>query len=339
MTAMDFAVEAVIERWPIDGAFVIARGAKTEATVVVATVRAEGCEGRGECAPYARYGETAEQVCADIEAQAKLLAGVRSVSEARDIINARLRAGAARNALDCALWDLEARIAEEPVWRLAGLGPPEPVLTAWTISLGSPQAMADAARAAARPLLKLKLGGDDAARLLAVRSAAPDARLIVDANESWAPASWENNLAACVHAGVDMIEQPFPAGEDAILSSLRRTIPVCADESAHDALSLRALAQRYDFVNVKLDKTGGLTGAIAAIGTAHELGLRVMLGCMVSTSLSMAPALLLASRCEIVDLDGPLILRRDRENGVSYIGSQAHPPPPGFWGGPAIVTK
>lgn len=332
MTAMDFAIQAAIEHWPIAGAFVIARGAKTAATVVVVTVRATGFEGRGECAPYARYGETPEQVCADIEAQATALTGARSVREARDRINARMPAGAARNALDCALWDLEARVTGGPVWRLAGLDPPAPVLTAWTISLGAPEDMAEAARASARPLLKLKLGGDDAARVRAVRSAAPGARLIVDANESWTPDSLAANLAACVDARVELVEQPFPAGEDTILASLERPIPVCADESAHDAASLAGLADRYDVVNIKLDKTGGLTGAMAAVEAARALGLRVMLGCMVSTSLSMAPALLLASRCDVVDLDGPLILRRDRANAVAYIGARAHPAPAGFWG-------
>lgn len=292
---MKFTVEAQIEDWPIEGSFVISRGAKSTATLVVASVTAGGVCGRGECAPYPRYGETPQQVRSDISAQASVVNGSPDVSQARERINAVMPPGAARNALDCALWDLQAKICGEPVWRLAGLPPPCPVVTAFTISLGSPREMGLAAHdAAARPLLKLKLGGDDAGRLASVRAAAPAARLIVDANEAWTAQSWPGNLAACMRAGVELIEQPFPAVDDAALASLERPIPVCADESAQDAPSIRALAGRYDAVNIKLDKTGGLTGAIRAIDAARTCDLRVMLGCMVGTSLSMAPAMLLA---------------------------------------------
>jgi L-alanine-DL-glutamate epimerase-like enolase superfamily enzyme len=250
----------------------------------------------------------------------------------RERINAAMAPGAARNAIDCALWDLEARTTGVRAWRLAGLARPAPELTAYTISLGSPQAMARAAQQAGRPLLKLKLGGDDAARIEAVRSAVPHARLIVDANESWTVDSWAANVAACLTARVELIEQPFPADADGILEGLARPVPVCADESAHDGASLAALASRYDAVNIKLDKTGGLTGAMHATALARSLGLRVMLGCMVSTSLAMAPALLLAGSADIVDLDGPLMLLKDRDHGIEYAGSMASPPRPELWG-------
>lgn len=326
-------VEASIEDWPIAGEFVIARGAKSTARLVVATVSWRGASGRGECAPYARYGESPEQVRDAILAQAPRLRECPDVAAMRAKLDAQMKPGAARNALDCALWDLEAKASGVPVWRLAGLAPPAPVVTAYTISLGTPDEMARAAaRAANRPLLKLKLGGDDAARIDAVRKAAPNARLIVDANESWTPGSWAANVAACRAARVELIEQPFPAAQDHALETLARPTPVCADESAHDAASIPALAQRYDAVNVKLDKTGGLTGALQAIAAARRHDLRVMLGCMVCTSLSIAPALLLSQHAEIVDLDGPLLLREDRKNGVRFAGSTAHPPPTELWG-------
>lgn len=318
------------ESWPIAGSFTIARGAKTTADVVVANLTENGRTGRGECVPYARYGETAASVTAQIET----LGGDIERGLTRAELQDRLGAGAARNALDCALWDLEAKLSGRPVWELAGLTPPAPVTTAYTISLARPQAMAKAARAARDwPLLKLKLGGgggdDDAARLDAVRAARPDARLIVDANEGWTLQNLERNLAACARANIELIEQPLPAAGDHPLGSIPHAAPVCADESVHGLETLERVKQRYDAVNIKLDKTGGLTGAIALVEAATAADLKIMIGCMVATSLSMAPALLLAGRADFVDLDGAFLLARDRDGGlerrsavISGIGSQ-----------------
>lgn len=331
---MSMQLFAHVEAWPIAGDFVIARGARSQADVVVVEARSGGARGRGECVPYARYGEDAETVCAAVEAAKALVAAAPGPAQAREHLLLTMKAGAARNAIDCALWDLEAKLAGTPAWRLAGLPEPAPVTTAFTISLGSPDSMAAAAnRAAQRPLLKVKLGGgDDPARLRAVRAAAPEARLIADANEAWRPADWTRNLEACLEAGVEMIEQPFPAALDAALAHLPRPTPVCADESAHDAASLAEIADRYDAVNVKLDKAGGLTAAIDVVRAARLAGLRVMVGCMVGTSLGVAPALLLAGLADVVDLDGPLMLSRDRTPGLRYAGSIVSPPCPDLWG-------
>jgi L-alanine-DL-glutamate epimerase-like enolase superfamily enzyme len=318
------------ELWPIAGTFAISRGTKTQAEVVVAELSDGAHTGRGECVPYGRYGETAEGVAAAIEAMAPALAAGAS----RDALSRTMPAGAARNALDCALWDLEAKRAGRRVFELAGLPPPAPVVTAYTISIGTPDAMAAAAaKANARPLLKVKLGGDgDPARIAAVRAAAPHAELIVDANEGWTPANLEANLAACAAAGVTLIEQPLPASSDDALAAVRRPIPVCADESVHDRGSLAALRAKYHAVNIKLDKTGGLTEALALAGDAERLGFAIMVGCMVSTSLSIAPAVLVAQRARVVDLDGPLLLARDRDDGLRYDGSVLHPPSRELWG-------
>jgi L-alanine-DL-glutamate epimerase-like enolase superfamily enzyme len=319
-----------IERWPIAGAFTIARGAKTESQVVVAEVSDGTHRGRGECVPYARYGETVAGVAAAIEAmRAPLAEGLD-----RDALPSALPAGAARNALDCALWDLEAKASGQPVHALAGLAAPHALVTAYTISLGTPEAMAQAARkASARKLLKVKLGGEgDAARIAAVRAAAPNAELIVDANEAWRAGDLAGNLAVCEEAGVTLVEQPLPAGDDAALARVARPIPVCADESVHDRASLAALVGKYDAVNIKLDKTGGLTEALAMAQEAERLGLRLMVGCMVATSLSMAPAMLVAQRARVVDLDGPLLLARDRENGLRYEDSLVYPADTNLWG-------
>jgi L-alanine-DL-glutamate epimerase-like enolase superfamily enzyme len=249
-------------------------------------------------------------------------------------LQSALPAGAARNALDCAFWDLQAKRAGKPVHELAGLPAPRPVVSAFTISLGTPESMAAAAaHAARRPLLKVKLGGDgDAERIAAVRIAAPTSELIVDANEAWNATNLQDNLAACAHAGVTLVEQPLPAGKDEALAAIRRPIPVCADESVHDRASLSSLAGKYDAVNVKLDKTGGLTEALALVAEAERLGLAVMAGCMVSTSLAMAPAMLIAQRARVVDLDGPLLLAKDRPHGLRYDGSLVYPPEPDLWG-------
>jgi L-alanine-DL-glutamate epimerase-like enolase superfamily enzyme len=243
-------------------------------------------------------------------------------------------AGAARNALDCAFWDLEAKRAGRPAHELAGLPAPKPLVTAYTISIGEPPAMADAARAvASRQLLRIKLGAPgDGERIAAVRAAAPNAELIADANEGWTAENLAENLAACASAGVTLVEQPLPAGDDAVLAAIRRPIPVCADESAHDRAALAALAGRYDAVNIKLDKAGGLTEALAMAEEAHRLGFAVMTGCMVATSLAMAPAMLVAQRARVVDLDGPLLLAKDRPGGLRYDGSLVHPPTATLWG-------
>lgn len=319
-----------IERWPIRGSFAISRGAKTEAVVVVAELGDGKAEGRGECVPYARYGESVEGVAAAIESlRPRIEAGL-----GRAALQTVLPAGAARNALDCAYWDLEAKRTGRRVSELAGLPDPVPLTTAYTISLGSPEAMAEAARAVAgRSLLKVKLGGDgDLARIAAVRAAAPNATLIVDANEGWTEQNLQANLAACAAAEVQLIEQPLPEGRDAALAELRRTIPICADESLHDRRSLAALAGKYDAVNIKLDKAGGLTEALALAAEARAMGLTLMTGCMVATSLAMAPAMLLAQSARFVDLDGPLLLAQDRPHGLIYRDSIVMPPEPTLWG-------
>jgi L-Ala-D/L-Glu epimerase len=319
-----------IERWPIAGAFTISRGAKTEAVVVVAELADGRHRGRGECVPYARYGETVEGVAAAIEAMGERIADGLDRAQ----LQAAMPAGAARNALDCAFWDLAAKRAGRPVHALLGLPPPAALTTAYTISLGVPEAMAQAAaKVADRPLLKVKLGSaDDPARIAAVRRAAPRAELIVDANEGWTPDGLATNLAACAQAGVTLVEQPLPAGHDDALAQLAHPLPICADESVHASASLEALVGKYDAVNIKLDKTGGLTEALAMAQQAERLGFSIMVGCMVATSLAMAPALLVAQRARLVDLDGALLLARDRPDGLVYDGSRVHPPVPALWG-------
>lgn len=322
---------ATIERFPIAGAFTIARGSRTEAVVVLASVTdAAGHVGRGECVPYARYGETVESVAALILEQADAIAA----GATRADLLARMKPGAARNALDCALFDLEAKQSGRPAWEIAGLTAPGPAVTAYTLSLGTPESMeAAAAAAAARPLLKVKLGGTgDPERIAAVRRGAPDSRLIVDANEAWRSETIEANLAACVAAGVGLIEQPLPAGEDELLATIARPIPICADESLHDRAGLDALARRYDAINIKLDKAGGLTEAVMLAHEARARGFSLMIGCMVGTSLAMAPAMLLAHHADYVDLDGPLLLARDRDPALRFEGSTIHPPTPDLWG-------
>jgi L-Ala-D/L-Glu epimerase len=323
-------LSARIERWPIAGSFTISRGAKTEAVTVVAEVSRDGHTGRGECVPYPRYGETPEAT----------LAALRSMREAlqhgldRGALQAAMPAGAARNALDCALLDLEAKTAGRRVWNLLGRPAPRACITAFTISLGSPEAMAAAtAKAAHRPLLKIKLGGDgDGARIAAVRKAAPESELIVDANEAWTVHNLEQNLAECAEVGVTLVEQPLAAGQDEALARIKRAVAVCADESVHDLKSLDGLRERYDAVNIKLDKTGGLTEALAMADAAQALGFEIMVGCMVATSLAMAPAMLLAHAARFVDLDGPLLLARDRDGGLRYDGSLVYPPDAALWG-------
>jgi L-alanine-DL-glutamate epimerase-like enolase superfamily enzyme len=319
-----------IERWPLASAFAISRGRKTEAVVVVAELSDGTHRGRGESVPYARYGETADGIVAAIEAMRPALE--RGLDRAG--LQDAMRSGAARNALDCAYWDVNAKAVGRRAHELAGLGAPAPLTTAYTISLDTPAAMAAAAeRAAWRPLLKVKLGDeDDAKRIAAVRRAAPRAEIIVDVNEGWRADDLAPNLAACADAGVTLVEQPLPEGKDEALARIKRVIPVCADESVHDRASLETLAGKYDAVNVKLDKAGGLTEALALAGAAEQRGLSVMVGCMVATSLAMAPAMLVAQRARVVDLDGPLILAKDRPAGLRYDGSLVYPPEPALWG-------
>jgi L-alanine-DL-glutamate epimerase-like enolase superfamily enzyme len=323
-------VQASVETWPIAGAFVISRGAKREAAVVVVQVGDGTHTGRGECCPYARYGETVEGVLAAI-------AAVGDVQSRAELIE-RMPAGAARNALDCALWDWEAKRAGTSAASLAGLAALRPVTTAYTISLGPAEEMAaKAAAAASMPLLKLKLGGatddgGDAERMRRVRAACPGIRLVADANEAWTPDALPGLMAVAAETGLELIEQPLPAGADAALAELARPVPVCADESLHTRADLPRLAKLYDAVNIKLDKAGGLTEALALAAQARAAGLRIMVGCMVATSLAMAPALLLAQDADWVDLDGPLLLARDRHPGLVYDSALVHPPTPELWG-------
>jgi len=319
-----------VERFPIAGAFTISRGSRTEIAVVVATITDGTVTGRGECVPYPRYGESIESVSALIQGQAEAVAAGITRAELRE----RMPAGAARNALDCALFDWEAKSQGRRAWEIAGLPAPQPVTTAYTLSLGTPESMGEAARvASSRPLLKVKLGGDgDPERIAAVRAGAPQSRLIVDANEAWRPANLEANLAACLAAGVALIEQPLPADDDELLARIAHPVPVCADESLHDRAGLDRLAGRYEAINIKLDKTGGLTEAVMLAHEARARGLTVMIGCMLGTSLGMAPATLLSHHAEFVDLDGPLLLARDRENPLRYDGSTVFPPEPDLWG-------
>lgn len=310
--------------FPLARAFTIARGSRTEARVVEARVARNGAVGRAECVPYARYGETEGGVLA-------ALAGLPP-DVTRDALD--LPPGAARNAADCALWDHEAKRTGRPVWALAGLAPPRPVTTAFTLSLDTPEAMEAQARAEAeRPVLKIKLGAEgDMARLEAVRRGAPSSRLIVDANEGWSLDAYVELAPHLARLGVALVEQPLPAGGDEGLAEVARPVPVCADESIHTRADLAALAGRYDAINVKLDKAGGLTEALALAAEARARGFGVMVGCMVGSSLAMAPALLVAQGADWVDLDGPLLLAQDRPHALAVEGSRVHPPDPLLWG-------
>lgn len=326
---MPLRISVEIETWPLASTFVISRGAKTEAKVVVATVHDDASTGRGECVPYARYGETVDGVAAAIARLDRRI-------ESRDDLLASDISGAARNAVDCALWDLEAKRSGQPAHVLAGLPALAPCTTCYTISLGPPDAMAAAAKAAVArglPLIKLKLGGaGDAERLRAVRAACPTARLVADANEAWNEALLPTLMDVAADCDLELVEQPLPAGEDAALARLTRRVPVCADESLHTRGEIAALSGRYDAINIKLDKAGGLTEALLLAEAARTHGLRIMVGCMVATSLAMAPAMLLAQQAQWVDLDGPLLLARDRTPGLRYDGALVHPPDQALWG-------
>ncbi len=304
--------------------FTISRGSRTEAQVLTVTVSDGTHQGRGECVPYARYGETLDSVTAQIEGA--------SVTDRAAL--AVLPAGAARNALDCALWDLEAKRAGRRVWELAGLPTPGPEITAYTLSLDTPEAMqAQAAKHSFRPLLKIKLGTpDDMARLEAVRAGAPKSTIIVDANEGWSAEVYADLAPHLLRLGVALVEQPLPAGDDDALIGMKRPVPVCADESCHDRASLAALKGKYDVVNIKLDKTGGLTEALELRRAAEAEGYRVMVGCMVGSSLAMAPATLVAQGVMVTDLDGPLLLAEDRDTPLTFDSAGVHPPAQELWG-------
>jgi L-alanine-DL-glutamate epimerase-like enolase superfamily enzyme len=306
--------------------FTISRGSRTEAKVLTVRVTDGGVTGWGECVPYARYDETLESVTAQIEG----LSGDLTRAALYDL----LPAGAARNALDCALWDLEAKRTGRRVWELAGLPAPVPEITAYTLSLDTPEAMqAQAAKHAHRPLLKIKLGTpDDMPRLEAVRRGAPQAKIIVDANEGWSAAVYADLAPHLVRLGVALVEQPLPAGEDEALIGMARPVPVCADESCHDRASLPKLKGKYDVVNIKLDKTGGLTEALALREAARAQGYGIMVGCMIGSSLAMAPAVLVAQGAMVTDLDGPLLLAEDREDALIFDAAGVHPPRPELWG-------
>jgi L-Ala-D/L-Glu epimerase len=319
-----------IERFATAGAFTISRGSKSHVDVVVATVSEGGATGRGEATAIYYLGETPETLASQIRAAAPL---VEDGASRADLL-AHLPAGGARKALDCALWDLEAKLAGQPVWQLIGLPAPKPLLTAYTISLGEPAAMEAAARAASRyELLKLKLSGEgDEERVAAVRRGAPHARLIVDANEAWGTQDIEAKAAAMRDLRVELIEQPVPAGQDHLLDGVRSPVPLCADETIHDRATLGEAFGRYAFINIKLDKTGGLTEALALAHAAKQRGLDLMTGCMLSTSLGVAPAFYVGMQSQFVDLDGPLLLAEDRERGIRFDGSEMHPPCVELWG-------
>lgn len=312
--------------FPLAQVFTISRGSRTEAKVLSVKISRGGVEGWGECVPYARYNETAASVSAQIE----------SLPEAfdRQGLYELLPAGAARNAVDCALWDLEAKQSGQRVWQLAGLPAPGPEITAYTLSLDSPENMrAQAAEHAHRPLLKIKLGTpDDMPRLEAVRAGAPRPDIIVDANEGWSAEVYADLAPHLLRLGVKLVEQPLPSADDDALLGLQRPVPVCADESAHDRASLKHLAGKYDVVNIKLDKTGGLTEALALKREALAQGFEVMVGCMVGSSLAMAPATLVAQGALITDLDGPLLLAEDRAHPLQFDAAGVHPPTAALWG-------
>ncbi|SFO88598.1 N-acetyl-D-Glu racemase DgcA [Tranquillimonas alkanivorans] len=306
--------------------FTISRGSRTEARVLTVRATDGGARGWGECVPYARYDETLDSVTSQIEDLPDLFD--------RGALQDLLPAGAARNAVDCALWDLEAKRAGKRVWEIAGLAVPKPQVTAYTLSLDTPERMREAAAGNAhRPLLKIKLGTpEDMPRLEAVREGAPKARIIVDANEGWTAEVYADLAPHLVRLGVELVEQPLPAGDDDMLAEIERPLPVCADESCHDRASLPALKGKYDMVNIKLDKTGGLTEALALRDAARAQGYGIMVGCMVGSSLAMAPAVLVAQGAAVTDLDGPLLLAEDRDAPLTFDKDGVHPPEARLWG-------
>jgi len=319
-------IEVTADVFRLAQVFTISRGSRTEAKVLTVRLSEGGVTGWGECVPYARYDETLESVTAQIEG----LEGEITHDSLYDL----LPAGAARNAVDCALWDLEAKRAGKRVWDLIGLPAPKPQITAYTLSLDDPAKMqAQAAENAFRPLLKIKLGTpDDMPRLEAVRAGAPQSTIIIDANEGWSAEVYADLAPHLVRLGVKLVEQPLPAGDDDALIGMDRPVPVCADESAHDTASLPNLKGKYDMVNIKIDKTGGLTEALRLRQAALEQGYDVFVGCMVGSSLAMAPATLVAQGVSFVDLDGPLLLGEDRKTPLVFDENGVHPPAPELWG-------
>ena len=318
------------ESWPIRGTFTISRGSRTHANVVVVELYQGEYVGRGECVPYARYDESIESVLAELAPLAvKIENGLT-----RQQMQSLLPAGAARNALDCAYWDLECKKSGQRIWEYLSIAAPKPLITAFTLSLDTPEKMKQAAiENAHRPLLKLKLAGEgDIERVAAVREGSPDARIIVDANEGWDEALYLKVVPELVKLGVEMIEQPMPANKDSALDHLPRPITLCADESCHDRSSLANIIGRYDMINIKTDKTGGLTEALALKKAAEEAGLQVMVGCMLATSLAMAPAFIVAQGVDVVDLDGPLLLAEDREDPIVFDDSLMNVYQPSLWG-------
>jgi L-Ala-D/L-Glu epimerase len=327
---MSLRITAAVERWPVAGQFIIARGAKTYVDVLVVAVSDGNHIGYGEGTAIYYHGESAESCLAQVESVIDRLDGLDADS-ARVSLQMLLPAGAARNALDCALWDVAAKAAAIPLWQYAGLAAAlKPLVTAFTISLGDAAVMeADAAKAAAKGygLLKLKLTGEgDRARVAAVRTGAPSARLIVDANESWARMDIAAEAGALAELGVEIIEQPVPAGQDELLAGVKSPLPLLADESCHTAADVVRLAPYYDGVNIKLDKAGGLTEALNLAQVANAAGLKIMVGCMLSTSLGISPAFLVAQHADWVDLDGPALLAEDRGYGFRFEGGTIIPP-------------
>ncbi|WJV52608.1 L-Ala-D/L-Glu epimerase [Pectobacteriaceae bacterium CE90] len=324
------SIEFFHESWPLRHVFTISRGSKKQADVVTVALHSGDLTGYGECVPYARYGESIESV---VEQLASLTSDLHNDMD-RETLQTRLPAGAARNALDCAFWDMECKQHQQRIWQRLNYPDLTTLETAYTLSLDTPEHMYRAAQQHAhRPLLKLKLADkDDLARVSAVRKGAPLARLIVDANEGWDATLYTLLVPELAQLGVTMIEQPLPAGKDAILATLPHPIPICADESCHDSQSLDKLLDCYDMINIKLDKTGGLTEALRLRALALNKGMQIMVGCMVSTSLSIAPAFMVAQGASVVDLDGPLLLQRDRDAGLQYNGSTMLPPQAALWG-------
>ncbi len=319
-------IQAKVEIFPLAHVFRISRGARTQAEVVTVTIEKDGVTGRGECVPYARYNETLESVIKQVES---LPADID-----KETLQDTLPPGAARNAVDCALWDFECKKRDQRIWKIAGIQVPEQKITAYTLSLDEPKNMfKQAEKNSNRPLLKVKLGTpNDMPRLEAVRKGAPNSEIIVDANEGWDAELYSQLAPELVRLGVKLVEQPLPADQDGDLIGLPRPLPICADESCHDRKSLEKLIGKYDFVNIKLDKTGGLTEALQLKDKALEAGFKIMVGCMVGSSLAMAPATLIAQNATFVDLDGPLLLAHDRRHGLLYDESWVHPPVKDLWG-------
>ncbi len=319
-------IEVTRDVFPLAQVFTISRGSRTQAEVLTVRITDGGHSGLGECVPYARYDETLDSVTAQIE-------GVQGTIS-RAALSEALPAGAARNALDCALWDLQAKQTGKPAWSLAGLAAPGPQITAFTLSLNTPANMqTQAQQNAHRPLLKIKLGTpDDMPRLEAVRAGAPKARIIIDANEGWSAEVYADLAPHLRRLGVELVEQPLPAGQDDALLGLDRPVPICADESCHDRESLAALKGKYDLINIKLDKTGGLTEALALRAAGLAQGYGVMVGCMVGSSLAMAPATYVAQGAAFTDLDGPLLLAQDRAEALKFDDAGVHPPETALWG-------